>query len=112
MPDLQTVGVLLQEGDLPVVVAQRGDVAVVGPIEEFLARPFAFALEGGHQIVAVEVDLEGRVADLLPFSKSSLTVVSPAAAISVGSMSSCAPMSLMIVPGLMTPGQRIRHGTR
>ena len=27
-------------------------------------------------------------------------------------MSSCAPMSLMIVPGLTTPGQRIMQGTR
>ena len=36
----------------------------------------------------------------------------PAAVTSVGSMSSCAPMSLTTVPGLMTPGQRITVGTR
>src|SRR5437868_9278496 len=35
-----------------------------------------------------------------------------AAATSVGSMSSCAKTSLLIVPGLITPGQRMAHGTR
>jgi hypothetical protein len=39
-------------------------------------------------------------------------VASPAAASNVGIMSSCAPISLTIVPGLMTPGHRIMHGTR
>ena len=37
---------------------------------------------------------------------------SPAAASSVGSMSWCEKISLETVPGLMTPGQRIAHGTR
>ena len=37
---------------------------------------------------------------------------SPAAASSVGSMSSCANTSLRIVPGSITPGQRISDGTR
>ena len=37
---------------------------------------------------------------------------SPAAAASVGSMSVCENISLETVPGLMTPGQRIAHGTR
>jgi len=29
----------------------------------------------------------------------------------VAVISSCAPISLITVPGLMTPGQRIKHGT-
>ena len=37
---------------------------------------------------------------------------SPAAATSVGSMSVCEKISLDTVPGLITPGQRIAHGTR
>ncbi len=37
---------------------------------------------------------------------------SPAAASSVGSQSSCEKMSLTIVPGLITPGQRTSIGTR
>ena len=37
LPDAQALGVLPQEGDLPVVVAQRRDVAVVGPVEELAA---------------------------------------------------------------------------
>ena len=37
LPDLHAVGVLPQEGDLPLVVTQRGDVAIVGPVEELLA---------------------------------------------------------------------------
>ena len=36
----------------------------------------------------------------------------PAAARIVGSMSSCAQISFETVPGLMTPGQRIKVGTR
>ncbi len=37
---------------------------------------------------------------------------SPAAARKVGIQSSCDMMSLMIVPGLITPGQRTMQGTR
>ena len=47
-----------------------------------------------------------------PFSSFSTRSGSPAAAAKVGMKSSCAQMSLTIVPGLITPGQRIRHGTR
>src|SRR5262245_51528611 len=37
---------------------------------------------------------------------------SPAAASSVGNMSVCEKISLDTMPGLITPGQRIAHGTR
>ena len=51
--------------DLPVVVAQGRQAAVVGPVEELLARRLGrFALEERQQVVAVEMDLEGPVADL------------------------------------------------
>src|SRR5258705_1154026 len=57
-PDLEAFGPLLQEHDLPPVIAQGGEIAIVGPIKELfaLARPGA-----GQQIalvVAVEMDLE------------------------------------------------------
>ena len=52
---------------LPLTVAQRREVAVVGPVEELLARRLLLlALEVRQQVVAVEVDLvvaaHGRVA--------------------------------------------------
>ena len=48
----------------------------------------------------------------MPFRSFAFTSGSPAAASSVGSMSSCEKMSLWMVPGLITPGQRITQGTR
>ncbi len=48
----------------------------------------------------------------MPLSSFSFTFGSPAAATKVGSMSSCPKMSFSTVPGLITPGQRIAHGTR
>ena len=53
-PDVNSFGVLFQECDLPVVVAQRSDVTVVGPIEKIMARPLGLSLERGQQIVAIE----------------------------------------------------------
>ena len=42
---------LHQEGDLPVVVAQRRDAAVVGPVEKLLAwARLVFALEEGIRL--------------------------------------------------------------
>jgi hypothetical protein len=38
-PDVKSVGVLLEERNLPAVVTQRGAVAIVGEIEELVARP-------------------------------------------------------------------------
>ena len=60
---MHAVGVLFEEGDFPVVVAERGDTAVIGPVDEFAAGPLGFALERGEEIVAVDVDLVGAVAD-------------------------------------------------
>ena len=51
LPDVHSVGVLPQECDLPVVIAQRRDVAVVGPVEELLSwTRLLFALEERHQV--------------------------------------------------------------
>jgi hypothetical protein len=43
------MGILSQEGNLPIVVAQGGNVAIVGPVEELVPRPFAFTPECRHQ---------------------------------------------------------------
>ena len=57
---------LLHEDDLPVVVSQSPDVAVVGEVDEALARAlFLLAGQIGKQVVTVDVDLEGLVADLV-----------------------------------------------
>jgi hypothetical protein len=60
-PGVQPVGVLPQEGGLPVAVAQCGDAAVVRPVDELLARPRSLAFESGQQVVAVEMNLVGRI---------------------------------------------------
>jgi hypothetical protein len=52
---MDSMSILSQERGLPVVVAQRRDAAVVGPVEEFLARPLGLFLERVYQVVAVEV---------------------------------------------------------
>ena len=63
-PDLQGAGAaLLQEDELPVVVPQRGQIAVVGAVEEVLARAGVdLAGEVGQLIVPVEVHLVSLVA--------------------------------------------------
>ena len=66
-PDAQRAGSpLLQEHELPVVVAQCGQLLVVVDVEERLARAFR-DLPGqvGDQVVAVEMDLVGHVAHLV-----------------------------------------------
>ena len=63
LPHLQAFRLLLQKGDFPVAVAQGGNIAVIRPIDEFLARPFTLTLERRSKIIAVEVDLISAVAD-------------------------------------------------
>jgi hypothetical protein len=65
-------GLLLQEDQLPVVVAQRGEVAVVGEVEDLVARALVgLAGEQRQDVVAVQVDLvvapDGLDAALLQF---------------------------------------------
>ena len=52
---------LLEEYDLPLIVAQAGEVAVVGPVEELLALRRS-AGEEVVLVVTVEIDLEGLAA--------------------------------------------------
>src|SRR5882724_831741 len=53
-------GVLLHEGDFPFADTERHQLAVVAPVEELLAwRVLHVALEEGHEVLAVEVNLEG-----------------------------------------------------
>ena len=43
------MGILDQEGDFVVVVAQGRNVAVFGPVKELVTRPLGLALESGQQ---------------------------------------------------------------
>ncbi len=53
---------LLHEHHLPVIVPERGQIAVVGEVKEFLARAiFLCAGQVGKQVIAVQVHLEGLV---------------------------------------------------
>ncbi len=67
--DVESMGPLLQEGELPVIVTQGSDAAVVGYVEVFMVRPLGLLLKSRHQVVAIEVVLEHLVADLLAFQQ-------------------------------------------
>ena len=58
-PDIEAMRLLLQEHRLPLLVAQAGKVAVVGPVEELAALVRALAGEQVALVVAVEVNPEG-----------------------------------------------------
>src|SRR5271166_1035315 len=53
---------LLHEHKLPAVIAQAHEVAVVVPVEELVTRPFTLTLQRRHQVVTVQMHLEGLVA--------------------------------------------------
>ena len=57
-PDIEPMGLLFQENGLPLVITKTGQVAVVGPVEEFAALVGPFAGEKVALIVTVEVNLE------------------------------------------------------
>ena len=58
--------VLLEERGFPILVADGHQVAVVGPIDEFLPRRLLhLALQERHEVVAIEVDLEGLAVGLV-----------------------------------------------
>jgi len=53
------------EAELPGVVPYCHQIGVITEVEELLARPFCdFTLEERHEIVAVEMVLEGLIAGL------------------------------------------------
>jgi hypothetical protein len=51
---------LLHEHHFVLVVMQSGEVAIVGPVKELVARVGALGGEQVALVVAVKVDLEGR----------------------------------------------------
>ena len=57
-PDVEPMSLLFQEDGLPLVIAQPGQVAVVGPVEEFAALIGTLAGEKIALVVAIEVDFE------------------------------------------------------
>ena len=57
-PDVEPMRLLFHEDRLPLVVAKSGEVAVVGPVEEFAALVGALAGEKVALVVTVEVNLE------------------------------------------------------
>ena len=74
LPAIEAFAALLLEDDLVLLVAQRGQVAVVAEVEELLARAGRLAGERVGEVVAVEVHLEGLVADLHPLEQLLLDV--------------------------------------
>jgi hypothetical protein len=55
------MGVLPQECDLPVVAAQRRNLAIIDPVDELFSWTGLFlALEEWQQVVAVEMNLVGH----------------------------------------------------
>jgi hypothetical protein len=95
LPHVQSVSPLLLEYNFPTAVAQATEVAIVRPVEELIARCFLdLAPEIREQVVAVEMDLVIPPRALNPPRSFSLMPGSPAAASSVGSISSCENTSL------------------
>ena len=114
-PDPQCAGgALLHEYELPVVVTQAREIAVVREIEVLYARAFLFlARQIRQQVVAVQVNLESLIADAIcPSLSFSLISGSPAIARNVGSQSMWLTISLETEPALILPGQRTIAGTR
>ena len=105
---------LLHEHELPVVEPQRGEVAVVGDVEEVLARALVgLAGDVGQLVVPVEVHLVGGAAEV-GARRAACSAMSgtPAAASSVTNQSLWLTMPLSTVPAGMWPGQRTIAGTR
>jgi hypothetical protein len=49
LPDFRTVPALLEEHNLPMVVPQRAETAVSGPVEELFTRPYGIPHQGEQQ---------------------------------------------------------------
>jgi hypothetical protein len=58
LPNIEAMRALLQEGELPLVVAQPGQPAIVRPVEELLACAAGAVLQEFALVVAVGKDLE------------------------------------------------------
>ena len=86
LPDAKPLVLLLEEYDLPLIVAQACQIAVVGPIEELPALVVT-AAQQVVLVVAVEVDLEGPSIGVVAVQELRGNAGSPAAAIRVGTQS-------------------------
>ena len=71
-PDIEPMRLLLEEDRLPLVVAQAGEVAVVGPIEELAACVLTLAGQQVALIIAVEMNLEGLAGGIVALEKLGL----------------------------------------
>ena len=65
LPHGEPVGPLLHEDDLPSVVAETAEAAVVGPVEELPSRADRLPCQQGSQVVPIEVDLESLARGVL-----------------------------------------------
>jgi hypothetical protein len=61
-PNLETMRGLLHENGLILIIAKAGEIAIVGPIEEFVALVRPLASENIALVVAIEMNLEGPFA--------------------------------------------------
>ena len=110
LPDVKALVLLLEEHDLPLIVAQAGEVAVVGPVEELLAL-VGPAGEQVALVVAVEMDLEGLAARVVAVEQLLLDV-----RLARGRRQGRQPvlagetMPLISVCGLTTPASASRPG--
>ena len=68
LPDIQAVRALFREDDLPLVVAQADQRAVVVEVEELLARARRLAGERIGDVVAVEWTLKVLSPTFMPFN--------------------------------------------
>jgi hypothetical protein len=69
-PDVESLGPLFHEHRFPIVVAETGEIAVVGPIEELTALVRALAGEQIALVVAVEVNAEALAGGIVALKRS------------------------------------------
>src|SRR5688572_27601168 len=65
LPHRKTLSALLEEDQLPAVITQTGQIAVIGPVKKLLALAGAGTGQDVALVVAVEVDLEGLACRLV-----------------------------------------------
>ena len=111
LPDAKPLVLLLEEDDLPLIVAKARQVAVVGPVEELPALVVA-AGEKIMLVVAVEMDLEGLSVGVVAVQQLRGDVRLSGSRARVGTQSSEEKMPFTSVCGFTTSGQRMTAGAR
>ena len=93
------LSMLLHEGDLPILNSDRHQVAIVAPVQKFMARWFLrVALEEREQVHTVEMNLEILAGERVALQHLRDQVGLASCAAKVGMKSSCARISLTISP--------------